>query len=92
VGQSAFVNKLITTLPITAPGDDPAAVVATGVTQIRAAFTADQVPSILVAYMAGIKAALTILIGATGIAFLVSLFSSWKRLNTEALEGMGSAA
>ncbi|MCJ1342025.1 hypothetical protein MMC31_000205 [Peltigera leucophlebia] len=85
--QSAFVNKLITTLSITAPGVDPAAVVATGATQIRAAFTVDQIPGILAAYMAGIKFALALSIGATGVAFLVSLFSNWTRLNTEALKG-----
>lgn len=66
--------------------------VATGATQIRAVFTADQVPGILVAYMAGIKVALAISIGATGVAFLVSLFSSWKTLNMEAHKGAGGAA
>jgi hypothetical protein len=67
-------------------------VVATGATQIRAVFTADQVPGIVVAYMEGIKVALAISIGATGVAFVISLFSSWKRLNTEAVKDVGGAA
>lgn len=79
-------------MPTTAPGVDPAAVVATGATQIRAVFTADQVPGIVKAYMAGIKVALAIAIGATGVAFLVSLFSSWKRPKTEALKNADGAA
>ena len=69
-----------------APGVDPSAVVATGATEIREAFTAEELPGILRAYMAGIKVSAGIAIGATGFAFLVSLFSRWKRLNTEALK------
>lgn len=63
---------MINTLPITAPGVDPATVIATGATQIRSMFPADQVPGILMAYMDGVKVALAIPIGATGVAFLVS--------------------
>jgi hypothetical protein len=77
---------------MTAPGVDPATVVATGATQIRAMYTADQVPGIVAAYMAGIKVALAISIGGTGVAFLVSLLSSWKRLKTKAPNDAGGAA
>jgi hypothetical protein len=77
---------------MTASSVDPAAVIVTGATQIRAIYTADQVPGIVAAYMAGIKAALAISIGGTGVAFLVSLFSSWKRLNTKAPNDAGGVA
>jgi hypothetical protein len=42
----------------------------------------DHVPRVVVAYMAGIKAALAIAIGGTGTAFLVSLFNRWKRIHS----------
>ena len=75
------MNRIVATLPTSAPGVDPAAVTAAGATQLRTVFPEDQVPGILKAYMEGIKAALALAIGATGVAFVVSFFNSWKRLN-----------
>jgi MFS transporter, DHA2 family, glioxin efflux transporter len=90
--QSAFINKLVSVLPTSAPDVDPLAVIATGATELRNAFPAEQVPGILVAYMAGIKVTFAIAIGAVGLAFVISLFSSWRRLNPEALKATGGAA
>lgn len=78
--QSAFNNKLINTLHTTVPELDPALVISTGATELRTSFSAEQFPSILAAYMAGIRAALAIPIAATGTAALVSACNSWKRL------------
>lgn len=85
------VNTLINTLATTVPGVDPAGVVATGATQIHVVYPADQVPGILLAYMAGIKVALAIAIADVGLALLATLFSSWKRLNKEALKSTSGA-
>ncbi|AEO56525.1 hypothetical protein MYCTH_2059428 [Thermothelomyces thermophilus ATCC 42464] len=90
--QSAFVNKMVHELATSAPSLDPLIVLGTGATQIRDVFPADAVPGIVVAYMQGIKTALALVIGTTGVAFLVSLFSNFKRLNTEALKTGGAAA
>ncbi|KAK4122176.1 MFS general substrate transporter [Parathielavia appendiculata] len=90
--QSAFVNTMLNRLPTVAPTVNPMKVLGTGATMIRVVFTPEEVPGILVAYMAGIKVALAIAIGAAGVAFMVSLFSNFRRLNTEALKGAGSAA
>lgn len=79
-------------LPTSAPGVDPLILLATGATQIRAVFPAEQIPGILVAYMAGIKTAMAICVGAVGAAFVVSLFSKFRRLNTAALTGGAGAA
>ncbi|KAH6851372.1 major facilitator superfamily-domain-containing protein [Chaetomium sp. MPI-CAGE-AT-0009] len=84
--QAAFVNRIIQTLPDSAPNVDPADVVATGATLIRTAFPADQVPGIVVAYMAGIKVALGISIGGAGLGLVICLCSRWKRLNLDAVE------
>lgn len=90
--QAGFVNKMLHTLPTSAPGVNPAMVLATGATQIRTAFPADQIPGILVAYMAGIKVSLAIAIAFVGLATVVILFSPWKRLNREAVKEAGGAA
>ena len=90
--QSAFVNQLLAKLPEYAPNVDPHIIIATGATQIRTAFPADQVPGILMAYMAGIKVTFAIATAAVGLAFVISIFSSWKRLNMEALKAAGGAA
>ncbi|KAK0658710.1 major facilitator superfamily domain-containing protein [Cercophora samala] len=91
-GQSAFVNELMKELAISAPDVNALAVLGTGATQIRTVFPAEQVPGILIAYMAGIKTALAIAIGAVGFSFVFSLFFSWRRLNPETLRAAGAVA
>ncbi|KAK4175163.1 major facilitator superfamily domain-containing protein [Triangularia setosa] len=91
-GQSAFVNELMKELAISAPDVNSLAVLGTGATQIMTVFPAEQVPGILIAYMAGIRTALAIASGAVGFAFVFSLFFSWKRLNPETLRATGAVA
>ncbi|KAK4157152.1 hypothetical protein C8A00DRAFT_40385 [Chaetomidium leptoderma] len=81
--QSAFVNTMMNRLATSAPTVNPLMLLSTGATQIRQVFPAEVVPGILVAYMAGIKTALAIAVGAVGVAFVVSLFSNFKRLNSD---------
>ena len=90
--QAGFINRLISVVSVAAVGVDPAAVVATGATQIRDVFPADQVPGIVLGYMSGTKIVFALVTGATGISFVVSLFSSWRRLDPKALEVAGGAA
>lgn len=85
--QSAFVNVLVKTLPYTAPTVDPAAVVATGATELRKVFSPEQVPGILTAYMKGLKITFAISLGATALTLIIAGFSRWKRLNTAAISG-----
>ncbi len=80
--QAAFINKLVSELPHTAPDVDPAAVVVAGATHLRAVFDEDQVPGILLAYMSGLKVTFAIAIGSLGLTFLLSLFNPLQRLNT----------
>ena len=79
-------------LASSAPDVDPLVLLGTGATQIRTVFPAELVPGILVAYMAGIQTALALAVGAVGVAFVVSLFSNFRRLNTETLKMAGGAA
>ncbi|EGX95655.1 efflux pump antibiotic resistance protein, putative [Cordyceps militaris CM01] len=90
--QSAFANRLIQVVTAAAPDIQPGALLATGATQIRAAFPPELLHTILLGYMSGIKTAFAILIGVTGLAILVLPFGDWKRLDPKALESIGAAA
>ena len=90
--QSAFVNSMMQWLAISAPSVNPLVVLGTGATQLRAVFPPDVVPGILVAYMAGIKAALALALAAVGLSSVVTLFSNFKRMNVETLKLGGLAA
>ncbi len=83
---------MISRLAVSAPEVNPLVLLGTGATQIREMFPAEQVPGILVAYMAGIKTTMAIAVGAVGVAFVVSLFSNFKRMNTEKVKAAGGAA
>ncbi|KXX76653.1 putative HC-toxin efflux carrier TOXA [Madurella mycetomatis] len=89
--QSAFVNSLVARLATSASDVNPLVLLGTGATQIRNVFPPDQIPGILVAYMAGIKTALAIAIGACGLSFMVSLFSDFRRLSPATLKATGGA-
>ena len=84
--QSAFNNQMIKELGKRLPEIDPGMVLATGATQIRHAFSAEQVPVILDAYMIGLKAVFAVMIAAYGISTVVSVFGSWERLDEEKLK------
>lgn len=90
--QATFANRIISTLATSAPDVDPAKLLLTGATEIRKAFTPDQVPGILIAYMEGIKATFAIGIGMVGASFVISFFNSWKRLHGGDSKGTVSVA
>ena len=79
-GQSAFVNRLLATLPKTAPEVDPAKVILTGATELHNVFSPDVLPGILEAYMVGIKAAFAVAIAFCGFAFMSSLAIPTRKL------------
>lgn len=81
--QSAFDNQMAVALSTYSPGIDPAVVIATGATQLRDVFTAEQVPGIVMAYMKGLKATFLLSIIAGGVAFVVSLSNRWQKLVPE---------
>lgn len=84
--QSGFVNRIITTLAITAPNVDPQAVIGTGATQLRQTFSTEDIPGIVVAYIAGIKVALAIAIALAGVAVLAAALTPFKKLNMEKVQ------
>ncbi|KAL9023914.1 MAG: hypothetical protein Q9196_006887 [Gyalolechia fulgens] len=90
--QSAFVNVLLKTLIHLAPNVNPALVVATGATDLRKAFTPEQLPGVLEAYMRGLKISFAIGLATAGVALVVNVFFGHrKRLNTAAIASGGAA-
>lgn len=79
-GEVAFANRLIARLPITAPGVDPARVVALGATELRKYYSGDQLSGIILAYMDGLKVVYAIAIAAAGSTLFVAAASRWKSL------------
>ncbi|KAJ5959009.1 uncharacterized protein N7479_006159 [Penicillium vulpinum] len=82
--QAAFVNQIIIKLAATAPSINSALVISTGASELRDVFTADQMTAILPAYMTGLKVAYAISIAAAGIAFCLSLFNRFKKIDAHA--------
>ena len=84
--QSAFLNQMVKRLIVTAPTVDPAAVIATGASELRK-FPEEVLPGILQAYMHGIKIGLSLASVGAGVAFVGSFASRWTRLNTKNITG-----
>jgi MFS transporter, DHA2 family, glioxin efflux transporter len=88
--QSAFNNQLIKSLAASLPTIDPRIALGIGATEIRKAFTADQVPRVIDAYVEGLKAVFALTIAAYGSATLIGIFGSWKRLGEKELKAATS--
>ncbi|KAL8728917.1 MAG: hypothetical protein Q9166_005084 [cf. Caloplaca sp. 2 TL-2023] len=78
--QNIFDNILIKKLPTLAPGVNAAEIIAAGSTGIPEAFSKEQVPGILLSYMAGLKAAWAMGIALAGITFVVSFLPQWRSI------------
>lgn len=84
--QAAFVNQIIMKLVAEAPNINSALVISTGASELRDVFTAEQITAIVSAYMAGLKVAYAISIAAAGIAFCLSPFNNFKKIDAHAAE------
>jgi MFS transporter, DHA2 family, glioxin efflux transporter len=86
-GQSAFSNELLKSLPFTAPGVNPALVLATGASALRTTFKAEQLSGIIEAYILGQRDTYILSIALSGVAFIIALFSEWKSIKGKAAGG-----
>ena len=80
-GQSAFANRLLSTLRENAPSTNPARVLATGVTDIRSVFAPSVIPGILLSYLDGLHLVFAVAIGLGGGSLIAALFARWHRIN-----------
>ena len=78
--QAGFANRLLQELPKTAPGVDVAKVIVTGATDLRRVFSAQQIPGILDAYMAGLKIPFAIGVACVCVAFVLSFAPRWENI------------
>ena len=78
-GQTAFTNRIVSRIPVTAPGLDPGQVVATGATEIRSMFP-DQIAGVVRAYMDGIKLSFAISIALAGVTGVIALGAKWRKV------------
>ena len=78
--QTAFTNRLLDRVPITAPGVKPSLVVSTGATQLRNVFSSSELPGILVAYMDGLRLSFALAIALAGITLPIALFAKWANV------------
>ncbi|KAJ5861165.1 major facilitator superfamily transporter protein [Penicillium soppii] len=91
--QSAFFNQMLIKITTSAPSVDRTLLMMVGATDLRANFTAEQMPGVLIAYMSGLKTVFALAIAVTGVALLITaLASKWQRLDTEAIKNGGAAA
>ncbi|KAI1139995.1 MFS gliotoxin efflux transporter glia [Hypoxylon sp. FL0543] len=89
--QAAFINQAIKRLRTSAPDVDAGRLIATGASELRKAFTPEEFPGVLIAYMHGLKAAFAVSIVFCGIALLTTLVIPWGRLKTHKDGGKGGA-
>ncbi|OTB08788.1 hypothetical protein M426DRAFT_262226 [Hypoxylon sp. CI-4A] len=80
--QAAFINQAIERLRTSTPDVDAARLIATGASELRNAFTPEELPGVLIAYMHGLKAVFAVSIAFCGLALLTTLVIPWGRLKT----------
>lgn len=86
-GQTAFTNRLLARVPVTAPAVKPSLVVATGATQLRSVFSEADLPGVLVAYMDGLKISFALAIALAGITLPIALLARWRNVKPTAPMG-----
>ncbi|KZF23703.1 MFS multidrug transporter-like protein [Xylona heveae TC161] len=85
--QSAFANKLLQRILVTAPEVNPALVLATGASELRKVFDPAQLPGILTAYMDGLHVTFALAIALAGLTVPISLLSKWVNIKGKATAG-----
>ena len=83
-GQTAWANRLLSRLPVVAPGVNPALVIATGATELRNVFGEEAIPGVLVAYMDGLKVTFALCVALAGITLPIAVFAKWKNVRPAA--------
>lgn len=78
--QTAFTNQMMNKIREYSPQTDVAAVVATGVTEIRKVYQGAELTAILRSYSDGLQVAFAIMVALTGIATLCAFFLPWKSI------------
>ncbi|MCJ1311979.1 hypothetical protein MMC25_005653 [Agyrium rufum] len=89
-GQSAFTNRLVTTVTQNVPGIESSLVISTGATAIRETFSAEQIPGVLMSYVSGLKLVFAIAIATAGVSAVVAPLMPWRKINAMDLMSGGA--
>ena len=79
-GQTAWANRLLSRIPVTAPSVDPKIVIATGATQLRHVFSPEQIPGILTAYMDGLRVTFALIVALAGVTMPIAMAAKWRNI------------
>ena len=82
-GQAAYSNRLKERIPILVPSVSPALVVATGATELRDVFSAEQIPGIVRAYMDGLKLSFVLAVVLVGATLPIAVFAKWRNIKPQ---------
>ena len=85
--QAGWANKMLKVVARDVPGVNPGLVVATGATELRKVFTAEQLPGILQAYMEGIRVPFAIAIACACVTVVVSFTPRWEKIKVDLTAG-----
>lgn len=89
--QAAFASTLVRRASVYVPGIDTAALLSVGATELRATYSADQLPGVLLAYMDGLRVCFAFAIALLSISFLFTLAPRWDALRPAAPVPMATA-
>ncbi|KAL8770448.1 MAG: hypothetical protein Q9209_003874 [Squamulea sp. 1 TL-2023] len=81
-GQSAFENRLISSLPKNAPGVSAAQAVQTGAASLRKVFTGAQLTGIIASYLEGIQLSFAIAIILIGLSIVAAFLAPFKKVDS----------
>ncbi|KAL8654040.1 MAG: hypothetical protein Q9226_003585 [Calogaya cf. arnoldii] len=86
-GQSAFENRLISSLPTNAPGVSVTQTVQTGATDLRQVFSGADLTGIVASYLEGIQLSFAIAIALLGASIFAALLTPFKRIESREVAG-----
>ena len=86
-GQAAYSNRLKERIPVLVPSVSPALVVATGATELRNVFSAEQIPGIVRAYMDGLKLTFILAVALVGVTVPIAVFAKWRNVKPKVAGG-----
>lgn len=85
--QAGWANKMLKVVATKLPGVSPGLVVATGATELRKVFTAEQLPGILDAYMEGLRIPFAIAIACACVTVVLSFAPRWEKVRVDLTAG-----
>ena len=88
-GQAGWSNKMLKVIAHKLPDIEPGLIIATGATELRTVFTAEQLPAVLDAYMEGLRLPFAIAIACACVTVVLSFAPRWEKIKVDLSAGAG---